>query len=53
MPFKYPIIIIGITISLAGNPKIKAINIVPSRPNTYAIGSKKLVNMLNIEAPST
>lgn len=49
---KYVIIIIGITISLAGNPNIKAINITPSKPNIFAKGSKKLemwFNMLTSE----
>ena len=39
---KYAIIIIGITISLAGKPNINAINITPSNPNSFAKGSKKL-----------
>lgn len=39
----YPIIIIGTTISLAGNPKIKDIKITPSNPIKLAMGSKKLV----------
>ena len=39
---KYAIIIIGITISLAGNPNMNAINITPSNPNSFANGSKKL-----------
>ena len=39
---KYAIIIIGITISLAGNPSMNAINITPSKPNSFAKGSKKL-----------
>ena len=39
---KYAIIIIGITISLAGKPNMNAINITPSNPNNFANGSKKL-----------
>lgn len=39
---KYAIIIIGITISLAGKPNMNAINITPSNPNSFANGSKKL-----------
>lgn len=38
---KYAIIIIGITISFAGKPKMNPINIVPSRPMSFAKGSKK------------
>lgn len=38
----YIIIIIGNTISLAGNPNIKASKIVPSKPNIDANGFKKL-----------
>lgn len=37
----YVIIIIGITISFAGNPKINAIRITPSNPINFANGSKK------------
>jgi hypothetical protein len=40
---KYPISIIGITISFAGNPKINAINITPSRPIVLANGSRKFI----------
>ena len=36
----YPIIIRGITISLAGKPNINAIRITPSRPKSLANGSK-------------
>lgn len=38
---KYAITIIGITISLAGNPNINAIKITPSSPIILAKGSKK------------
>ena len=37
----YAMMIIGITISFAGNPKIKARRITPSNPITLANGSKK------------
>lgn len=37
----YAIIMIGITISLAGNPKINAIKITPSSPMSWANGSRK------------
>lgn len=36
----YAIIAIGITISFAGNPSIKASNITPSNPNNFANGSR-------------
>ena len=39
---KYIMIIIGITISFAGNPSMNAISITPSKPNSFAKGSKKL-----------
>lgn len=39
----YSIIIIGITISLAGKPRINAVSITPSIPNSWANGSKKSV----------
>ena len=38
---KYPMIIMGITISLAGNPNIKATNMIPSKPKILANGSRK------------
>lgn len=38
---RYPIIIIGITISFAGSPKINASRITPSSPKRVANGSKK------------
>ena len=38
---KYDIIIIGITISFAGNPRMKARRITPSSPISRANGSKK------------
>lgn len=41
-------IIIGMTISLAGNPKIKAIKITPSKPIALANGSKALEQMCKI-----
>ncbi len=37
----YAIMMIGTTISLAGKPKIKAIRMTPSRPRSFANGSKK------------
>ena len=37
----YAIMMIGMTISLAGNPRIKAIRITPSNPISCANGSKK------------
>ncbi len=37
----YPMIIIGNTISFAGNPSIKESNIIPSIPTSLANGSKK------------
>ena len=37
----YAITVIGITISLAGIPRINAIKITPSNPNRRAKGSKK------------
>ena len=39
----YAIIIIGMTISLAGNPRIKAIRMTPSIPSSLPNGSRKLV----------
>ena len=36
---------IGITISLAGNPRMKAINITPSKPIVLANGSKAFVHI--------
>lgn len=44
----YPMTIIGMTISLAGNPKIKAINITPSKPNKDAKGFKKSAHIFKI-----
>ena len=38
----------GRTISLAGNPKIKAVKIYPSKPINFAKGSKKLATIVNI-----
>lgn len=38
----YAIIIIGITISFAGKPKMKAIKITPSSPKRWAKGSKNV-----------
>lgn len=43
----YAIIIIGRTISLAGNPSINAIRITPSRPIYLANGSKNSVQWLS------
>ena len=37
----YPIIAIGITISLAGEPNIKLKKIMPSSPKSWANGSRK------------
>lgn len=42
----YPMIIIGITISLAGKPRMKAMIITPSNPIDLAKGSKVLVQIL-------
>ena len=38
---KYAMIIMGITISFAGNPRIKATNMTPSSPKIFANGSRK------------
>lgn len=40
---------IGMTISFAGNPKKKAINITPSIPIIFPNGSRKLVHILSID----
>ena len=42
LPDEYAIIIIGITISFAGNPSMKAISITPSSPKSFANGSRNL-----------
>ncbi len=47
----YPIIIMGNTISFAGNPSKNAINIMPSSPINLAKGSKKLEQCMSILAP--
>ena len=44
---RYAIIIIGKTISLAGNPRIKANKITPSSPKNCANGSKKSEQYFN------
>lgn len=49
----YDIIMIGITISFAGHPKIKANRITPSSPISMANGSKKLEDISINVAPST
>ena len=49
----YAIIAIGITISLAGKPSIKAVNITPSNPISLAKGSKKSVIYLSNETSET
>ena len=41
----YAIIAIGITISLAGNPKINAMRRIPSRPISLANGSRKFAQI--------
>ena len=45
----YAIIAIGITISFAGNPRIKAVSNTPSNPINLAKGSRKLVICVKIE----
>ena len=50
---RYAMIIIGITISFAGNPKINAIKITPSSPKIRANGSKNDEQILSRLAPST
>lgn len=49
----YAIIIIGMTISFAGKPRIKAIKITPSRPSSEAKGSRKLEQMKSNVSPLT
>ena len=44
---RYAMIAIGITISFAGNPNIKAINIIPSSPMRRAKGSRKFAQYFN------
>lgn len=48
---KYVIIMIGITISLAGKPNINANKITPSNPITLANGSKKLEQVVSKDTP--
>ena len=48
---KYVIIIIGKTISLAGNPNIKAVTITPSNPINKPNGFKKFDNIFIIFLP--
>lgn len=54
VPFaKYVMIIIGITISFAGKPRIKAINITPSSPIIFANGSKNVETYVKMLASPT
>ena len=47
--FKYPIKIIGSTISFAGIPKIKAVKIYPSKPIIFANGFKVFAIKSNVD----
>lgn len=47
----YAIMIIGTTISFAGNPKIKAIRIIPSSPKSLPNGSKNAAQILSKLSP--
>lgn len=49
----YAIIMAGSTISLAGEPRIKAMSIVPSMPKKRAAGSRKSVHKERSEDPPT
>lgn len=51
--FKYPIKIIGSTISFAGIPKINPVKIYPSRPINLANGFKAFAIKSNIDIPPT
>ena len=50
---RYAIMMMGNTISLAGNPKINARRITPSKPKICANGSRKLAQILKMVCPST